>query len=110
MNENTRDIRIKTYQSQFIENQARVGEEITQSWSMYWQSGAEQLKLIYSDKCFDPSTRYYAFADDEMVGFLVAKIEMNETDLHAPILPSIVQANPSTHHGFECSAKKSGNN
>jgi hypothetical protein len=55
-------LRIKTYEEKFVEEQARLGTNITEKWSLYWQSNVEQLRMLYSDSSFDPTTRFYAFS------------------------------------------------
>lgn len=68
------EYQIKTYEKGIEEEQAALGEKITADWIDYQQSNAEYLKTVYAREDFDPETRFYAFKDDKLVGYLVSKI------------------------------------
>ncbi len=65
---------IKSYQEEFLEAQEQVGKEATKDWIGFGQSPASRLKQTYSQEGFDPETKYYAFKDDKLVGFITATI------------------------------------
>ena len=65
---------IENYEEAFIEDQVRVGREVTETWKSFEQSSADQLKQVYSAPDFDPETRFYCFQNDELVGFLTSSI------------------------------------
>ncbi|MHA1399483.1 MAG: hypothetical protein ACTSQE_03915 [Candidatus Heimdallarchaeaceae archaeon] len=69
---------IKNYQEGFIEEQVKVGSEVTKDWLLFGQTSVEQLQNIYSQPDFDPETRLYCFKDDKMVSFLTGKIVEEE--------------------------------
>jgi predicted GNAT family N-acyltransferase len=70
---------INQYQDGFIDAQARVGREVTKTWTFFFQTPAEQLKHIYSQPDFDAETRHYCFKGNELVGFLTSKVEKDDT-------------------------------
>ncbi|MFX1512489.1 MAG: hypothetical protein ACFFCQ_07880 [Promethearchaeota archaeon] len=83
--------KIKTYEEKFIETQAQIGTEVTSNWTFYGQTPAEGLKRNYSQSDFDPSTRFYAFTQDEMVGFLTSRIEEEEDKKTAILAPPLAK-------------------
>lgn len=70
---------IKSYEKGFEIDQEKVGKEVAKSFIQPHQTNAERLKELYSQEDFDPETRLYAFKDNEMLGFLTAKI-LDETE------------------------------
>ncbi|MBU7013835.1 MAG: hypothetical protein HXS52_07295 [Theionarchaea archaeon] len=65
---------INSYQEAFVEDQERVGKEVTKNWKSFEQSSVDQLRQVYSAPDFDPETRFYCFRDNELVGFLTSNI------------------------------------
>ncbi|MHA1210948.1 MAG: hypothetical protein ACTSSH_00670 [Candidatus Heimdallarchaeota archaeon] len=65
---------IKTYEKGMEDEQAKLGTETTKDWTGFGQSTAENLKTYYAREDFDPETRLYAYKDDKLVGFMVARI------------------------------------
>jgi L-amino acid N-acyltransferase YncA len=65
---------IKDYQEEVIEDQERVGREVTKNWKSFEQSGADRLRQAYSAPDFDPETRLYCFEDGALVGFLTSSV------------------------------------
>jgi len=63
---------ITTYKEGYIEDQVAIGSQLYDAWPMGGQTRADQLKETYHADSFDPSTRFYAFDGDKMVGFLTA--------------------------------------
>ncbi|MHA2403892.1 MAG: hypothetical protein ACXADH_12930, partial [Candidatus Kariarchaeaceae archaeon] len=63
---------IKTYQEGFIKDQFKIGSAKYDKWRMGGQTRIPQLNATYSQPDFDPKTRFYAFSDKKMVGFLTA--------------------------------------
>ncbi|NHK31795.1 MAG: hypothetical protein FK730_10620 [Asgard group archaeon] len=70
---------IKSYEEGFEIDQEKVGIEVAKSFVTPHQTNAERLKEIYSQEGFDPETRLYAFKDNEMIGFLTARV-LDETE------------------------------
>lgn len=69
---------IRTYNEEYVEEQANLGTKATENWTAFGQTPAEQLKQTYSQEGFDPTTKFYAFKGDEMVGFLTSTIQTDE--------------------------------
>ena len=65
---------IKTYQESFLEDQYNVGKEAIKEWKFEAQTPVKSLRETYSQSGFDPTTRLYAFKDDEMVGYVLTRI------------------------------------
>lgn len=74
---------IKTYEERFIEEQARIGTQVTKDWTMYRQTPAEELRKVYSAAAFDSGTRFYAISGSELVGFLTASITAGPSEKSA---------------------------
>lgn len=66
---------IKTYQEGFIDEQFKIGSADYDTWPMGGQTRPEQLKQAYAADDFDPETRFYAFNNNEMVGFLTSSLK-----------------------------------
>lgn len=80
---------IKSYQESFLNDQERVGKEVTKDWKGFAQTPADQLKQIYSQPGFDPETRLYCFKDNTLIGFLPSKVEgdnREEASLEFPLV------------------------
>jgi hypothetical protein len=71
---------IKTYKEEFLKAQEEVGKEATKEWVGFGQTPAAQLKQIYSRVGFDPETKFYAFKNDKLVGFLTSTIISDSKD------------------------------
>ncbi len=69
---------IKSYSEDFLEKQVEIGSSILENWPGTGQTDVEGLKQRYAMDDFDPETKFYAFKDDEMVGFLTATIKANK--------------------------------
>ena len=74
------DYIIKEYDESYIEDQVRVGMTLAERTFTYGQSNVEQIKQTYSREDFDPETRLYCFKDDELVGFIGARIREDEDE------------------------------
>ena len=61
-----------------MEKQVEIGSSILENWPGTGQTDVEGLKQRYAMDDFDPETKFYAFKDDEMVGFLTATIKANK--------------------------------
>ncbi|NHJ39448.1 MAG: hypothetical protein FK731_05390 [Asgard group archaeon] len=70
---------IKSYEKGFEIDQEKIGKDVAKSFIQPHQTAAERLKEIYTQEGFDPETRLYAFKDNEMIGFLTARI-LEETE------------------------------
>ena len=83
---------IKTYQEEFIEDQVKIGIEVTKNWLLFGQTPADRLKEAYSQPDFDPETRLYCFKGEEMVGFLTTRVvpEQEEGKTIATVSPPLV--------------------
>ncbi|MHA2251701.1 MAG: hypothetical protein ACXAD7_15160 [Candidatus Kariarchaeaceae archaeon] len=71
---------IKGYSEEYIEKQAEIGAEVIDKWFLAGQTNAENLKQVYSQENFDRETKFYAFKENEMVGFLTSTIQPKEED------------------------------
>jgi len=63
-----------------LEEQEKVGIEATKNWHRFGQTPAATLKQIYSGENFDPETKFYAFKDDKLVGFLTSTIQPEDEE------------------------------
>ena len=83
---------VKNFKPEFIEEQVRIGTEVLSKWHNAGQTPAEPLKKAYSGDKFDPETKFYAFKNGKMVGFLTSEIQTPEdgkplmADLEFPIV------------------------
>ncbi len=86
------DYIIKTYQEEFIEDQVKIGTEVSKNWQLFGQTPVDRLKEAYSQPDFDPETRLYCFKGDEMIGFLTTRVipEQEEGKTIATISPPMV--------------------
>ncbi len=86
------DYVIKTYQEKFIEDQVRIGTEVSKNWLLFGQTPVDRLKEAYSQPDFDPETRLYCFKGEEMVGFLTSRVipEKEEGKTIATLSPPLV--------------------
>jgi len=82
---------IKTYEERFIEEQAKIGTQVTKDWTMYRQTPAEELRKVYSAAAFDSGTRFYAVSGSELVGFLTASITAGPSEKTAVMRPPLVK-------------------
>lgn len=65
---------IKTYQEEFLEDQYEVGKEAIKDWLFEAQTPVKSLRETYSQPDFDPTTRFYAFKDDKMIGYVLTRV------------------------------------
>ncbi|NPE08227.1 MAG: hypothetical protein GNW80_08095 [Asgard group archaeon] len=65
---------IKTYQESFLEDQYEVGKEAIKDWLFEAQTPVKSLRETYSQPGFDPTTRFYAFIDDKMIGYVLTRV------------------------------------
>ncbi len=65
---------IKTYQESFLEDQFEVGKEAIKDWLFEAQTPVKSLRETYSQPGFDPTTRFYAFKDDKMIGYVLSRV------------------------------------
>ena len=78
---------IKSYQEEFLNEQARIGGEVTKNWKSFAQTPADQLTQAYAQPDFDAETRLYCFKDGELVGFLTSKVlEKGKASLEFPLV------------------------
>ena len=86
---------IRTFQKEYLEKQFEIGNKILSEWPGTGQTSVENLTHLYSGVNFDPETKFYAFQDDEMVGFQTATIkprkegdEITRANLEFPLVKS----------------------
>ena len=65
---------IKTYQESFLEDQYEVGKEAIKDWLFEAQTPVKSLRETYSQPGFDPTTRFYAFKGDKMLGYVLTRV------------------------------------
>lgn len=70
---------IKTYQESFLEDQFEVGKEAIKDWLFEAQTPVKSLRETYSQPGFDPTTRFYAFKDNKMIGYVLTRV-LGEVD------------------------------
>ena len=51
-----------------------MSSKVIEDWVWPYQYNLEFLKKLYSSPDFDPETALFCFKDDEMVGFISARI------------------------------------
>jgi len=71
----TANYTFKTYDPAFLEQQIALVKQATADWEGFGYPTKEQLLQTYSGDNFTPHTRYYAFLDDELVGFLSSALD-----------------------------------
>ncbi|OLS18852.1 MAG: hypothetical protein HeimC2_43850 [Candidatus Heimdallarchaeota archaeon LC_2] len=69
--------KILGYNSEFIDKQVDLVWEISGPWKYPYRTSYDALRKTYSKDNFDPSTRFYAFENDELVGFIVSDVVKN---------------------------------
>jgi hypothetical protein len=65
------------YNPDFIEKQVDLVWEISGPWKYPYRTSYDALRNTYSKETFDPTTRFYAIENDEMVGFIVSDVIRN---------------------------------
>jgi len=69
------EYQIRTFKEDYLIDQERIGKSVYVNYLVGAQTPAKQLKIAYSRENFDPSTKFYAFENDNtMVGFLTCSI------------------------------------
>ncbi|OLS25123.1 MAG: hypothetical protein HeimC2_19950 [Candidatus Heimdallarchaeota archaeon LC_2] len=71
---------IKNYSEDYLESQYEIGNAILSKWTGAAQSSVESLKQTYSQEGFDPEMKFYAFKEDEMVGFCTSSHISNQSE------------------------------
>ncbi|MHA2031877.1 MAG: hypothetical protein ACW99A_20485 [Candidatus Kariarchaeaceae archaeon] len=71
---------IRNYKEEYLEKHVEIGTAVYKDWIGQVQTTVDQLKQVYSGENFDPETKFYAFKDDKMVGFLTATVQPQEED------------------------------
>lgn len=79
---------IRTYKEEYLEKQVEIGSSILSNWLGAQQTGLEALRKAYSNENFDPETKFYAFRNNEMVGFLTAGIKDTTANMEFPVVLS----------------------
>ena len=69
---------IRTYSEEYLEKQVEIGSSILKNWLGAAQTPYDRLKAAYSKEGFDPSSKYYAFKDGEMVARLTGAKPKNQ--------------------------------
>lgn len=72
------DSKIRDYREEYLEDQARIGIEVSKNWVWPFAHTLKDLKEIHSQPDFDSETRHYCFKDDEMVGYIWSNIHQDE--------------------------------
>ncbi|MBY9001051.1 MAG: GNAT family N-acetyltransferase [Candidatus Heimdallarchaeota archaeon] len=68
------DYEIEKYKEEYIDDQVKIGKEVSKEWNYYGQTDVEGLKQAYSQDTFDPDTRLYCFKEGKMVSFVTSQI------------------------------------
>lgn len=69
---------IKNYRKGFEDGQARIGIDVARKWIWPFAYDQDDLLKICVRPDFDPDTRHYCFAGDEMVGYMFSLIATSE--------------------------------
>jgi hypothetical protein len=69
---------IENYQKGFEDGQARIGIDVARKWIWPFAYDRDDLVKICARPDFDPDTRHYCFAGDEMVGYMFSLIATSE--------------------------------
>ena len=65
---------IKAYDPSYIEQQVNLVWHVSGSWRHEYQTSVESVTNAYNSDKFDPSTRFYAFDGEKMVGYVTSAI------------------------------------
>lgn len=71
---------LKYYDESYLEKQFEIGNYNLSNWLGGQQSPISRLREVYSQEDFDPETRFYALHEAIVVGFVPAKISMDQTE------------------------------
>lgn len=74
------DYEIRDYREEYLEDQARIGIEVSKNWVWPFAHTLKDFKEIHSQPDFDPETRHYCFKDSEMVGFIWSNIHQPDDE------------------------------
>ena len=72
------DYTIKAYEPGFEADQEKIGIEVASKWNWPFQHLLPTLKEMYSKDDFDPETVQFCFQGRKMVGFVFARIGVQE--------------------------------
>ncbi|MFV2015683.1 MAG: GNAT family N-acetyltransferase [Candidatus Heimdallarchaeota archaeon] len=70
--------KIVGYDPSYIEKQADLVWEVSGKWKYPYRTSIEALKKTYSKENFDPSTRFYAMENDQLVGYITSDVVRNK--------------------------------
>ncbi|MHA2100226.1 MAG: hypothetical protein ACW99A_16245 [Candidatus Kariarchaeaceae archaeon] len=81
---------IRTFRDEYLEKHVEIGSSILSNWLGAQQTPLERLQKSYSssNSSFDPTTKFYAFMNNEIVGFLTSGIDENVATMEFPIVLS----------------------
>ncbi len=65
---------IKIFQESFLEDQYEIGKEAIKDWLFEAQTPVKSLRETYSQPGFDPTTRFYAFKEGKMIGYILTRV------------------------------------
>lgn len=69
---------IKNYSPDYIERQVDLVWEVTNDWKYPFGTSYESVKKQYSADSFDGSTRFYAFENDKLLGYVTSAVVKDE--------------------------------
>ncbi|MCE7733945.1 MAG: hypothetical protein GPJ54_03645 [Candidatus Heimdallarchaeota archaeon] len=77
---------IRTYSEEYLEKQVEIGSSILNNWLGAQQTPLESLRKAFSKEGFDPTTKFYAFQDNQIVGFLTSGVSDTVANMEFPIV------------------------
>ena len=80
METTTSQYEIKTYSEDVLDAQYEIGSKEQANRRGWQMTPIESLKQTYSGENFDPTTKFYAYKDNEMVGYVTATIQPPSDD------------------------------
>lgn len=77
---------IRTYSEEYLEKHVEIGSIILSNWLGAQQTPLESLRKAFSKDGFDPTTKFYALKDNEIVGFLTSGVKDTVANMEFPIV------------------------
>jgi hypothetical protein len=81
---------IRTFDDSYLEKHVEIGSSILSKWLGAQQTPLERLQKAYSSSNpnFDPTTKFYALRNNEIVGFLTSGIDNDVAMMEFPVVLS----------------------
>ena len=69
---------IKNYEPNLLKMQVDLLWEVTDDWKYPYATAYSSVEQVYAREDFDPSTRFYAVKDNQLIGFVTSRIVKDE--------------------------------